>query len=1201
MPLRDILNKDVSELFGRKGTMTEAPTEALCHEARLEIRTTGAKLDFYSTQPRLRLFSLTARLAGNLSISRSLSEDKIPTTRLGVPVEANNERYEVGVIFCGEDTEKALELTQAVMLPQTGEARSIHFNFAEKKQQAIYTFTVPAGIEISEFKPVEEKKSAASGPPSVAQLAAVLRATLQDRRDTVSTIEDLSVPLRADTVKLVGMLRDKLGPRHNFLTPPLQWLAQHIKGKGRSFNPSTMAAIALLLDMDTGKVTAADLDKVALGKLNLSTSWEALSQVSRFIGEPLDLREWKPRFEEAGLPFPEKPDAAAHERMTVALALIEERMSKRDTKMVLSNLVRESPSPRVDEIMRAWKRFLKPTPPGPFDGFKDYCDFLASLGCRMDPNTLLALCLYAETEAGRISVKQFEDWLEARGGLVLSAYTMQVVATALDLELLALSPGQTRMTASTYASLFQLSPRGMLQGLEKTDQSATTWRFIHARMDIEGTLPVGWRASGEVLLRTGFLERVTTEELSLFMELGNTFYASFQSDLDRRLIWRIVTPQQTVDAASSFVEGFRVYHFQNRVLADLRPTPPGETVAELQHSPAIYKDHRGSLHYYHPHRGPSADDGALEPVAMHLSFPHVAGMPTMLTEMGAEKLLGRIEQKAATELDKLEVIDQGLRIVLAQKADDGPVLTSKGLQSLVRNLDSPRLLQRLRQVMDIRTLDGLKRLYLNPDNAIFEYRIYEPILKGLKYIEILDFVCLALVYELCISDQTVTQGVVKIFDRHWFRSTLRNQLLVILESPNPVVRQLGCRLLCTDASLEEEGDRPIVEYELTRHLASDDAGTVHEAACSLLRLAIERVLPLPHLWSINRIEAEQSEDTTGDLGRERLKPQFVNATAQIRSWQSRTIRMLSGDPSKADEGSGTAISKAKGGLRDLGWLIVGARDALREDQKRGKLRKNSVLLLSSEHGLVELIKKFMASWQDYAAQTHASLPEVIQEVLADKNLSRYMEFVKGNDTYSHLWWPLDSGTEEFIPFWQYRDISNPEPLWIMQDGRGGNPLVNPFFSSLMHKALEHGPDKVRLCRLSSVTEARRTHPTAFKLEVFNSSHHTFNSFLDEMRIPAQFFLTVREQDLLNALASLSLHIEAAEVDVRPATSEEETPGLEPYTYRRSAAASSNEEVSHDLLLLARAIMEQFGLAGNFLPKIIYILKEARTYSVYHLW
>lgn len=1225
MSLREFLSQDVSDLFSRRTPDGASPVSASSPQAHLDITRSAAKLEFLCTHPPMRFFSLDAHLSGNLETSRSLSEDKVPTTRVEIPLDASGQKRTIVLLYCCEAENQDWPLAEATVVALHDGSRALRFAFGDDKDRILYKFVLPSDVQVQDFQPLERQRQTIFTAPSVGQVAAMLRTTLKDRRDAFSALEDLGSVLSPGTIKRIAGLRGQLPARSSLQTPSVallvEYLAAQSEGGRRAPNPQLVAALCLLLDLEAGKLADADIESFARGTQPLHTSFSALATVASHFGASLSPDLWKTKLERAGAVY-RAGDDAAPERMAEAMRRLAERMGRpRDALQVLTNLVRESPSPRVEAMVRLWTE-RSDARPGAVEGLQALSDLIAAHGKRMDPGTLNAFCLYAEIESAGVGEKRFIDWLEGRRAFVLSPYTMQAVAIALDIPLTGFSLSATqRLSGDLYAALFGISPAGVMQRLEAVDaagnasnleDAAWSYRFLSEPCAADQKVD-GFRPSGELMLVVSMLERLTERELNLFLRLGNRFYACFQSDLDRRRVWKLLGPELLeANSPFTFIDGFRVFHFQGSVLAEVRPS--SETAASQGKTPLVCKDHRNSLHFFHPEE-PPPKGGVMQDAESIVHFPPTAQLPPIVAEMGVEMLLGRVEA-GASDVRKLELLRKGLRTVLTAREDFGPALSPQALQHLRERLAAPRVQQTLRRVIDPRTQEFLEQQFMDASTPRLELRPVEPLTRGLRDNDLLEFTALALVYELCISNLTESRGFRKNFRKTVFRAALRDHLMHILDADSPTVKAVGCRLLSTAPCIGDASERGIVEYELLRRLEETDDSIAYEAGAALGRIALEEDLGLPAIFQVRQPEATNQTATAQN---ERTRTATAVA-GEIRAWQIRLSSMLSREP----VGTSAAASTARipmtppaptGVLKEIATLVAGVRCALTIE----RAERGSMIVLTNLQGLDKMLRGFLGSFADYADASRLSLAEVTREI-AGRGLSGYLAFATRQQGADAMRRVDDTGEETTFETFQYEAMCKPVPFWIEKESDGGR-RVSPLFMAVLRRAMEGPVAALRIALLSDAgSAASRTGsgeeragavPVPLRMQVYNSTRGEFISLVEEMLPAAQFTFSPREQALLAALATVKpVAAERDKGESERAIGESERD--EPSAAELVAAPRAGPDDGHhaptrpivieqekpEVVLRARHVLEAFALPQTYLLQVLYVFQETRAASVY---
>ena len=325
----------------------------------------------------------------------------------------------------------------------------------------------------------------------------------------------------------------------------------------------------------------------------------------------------------------------------------------------------------------------------------------------------------------RITRETFEGWLGGAPPPLVSPYTIEAVAEAFDVPLLPLSlPRGQIASAGLRAALCSLSPFGLLLGHHRGGESL---RFQHVGTeDADAMAGLARTWTGDVLMCPPILEHVSTRDLALFLRSGRAVMGCFQSDLDRRRVWKRLLPGQAECPDFGFVDGFRVYHFQSSILGRVGEEGgvPSPGVGLERADVSLWRDDRESLHFL-PADASEETAAPLERTALALHLPRLEDLPDLLLEMSEARRRGRVEG-VAIEVQKLDLLAQALTSALARP---------DRYRNLVRHPDDLKLLRQallgetlrphLGPVVDTRTLDELLAMVAQDPPAL-ELMLYEP-------------------------------------------------------------------------------------------------------------------------------------------------------------------------------------------------------------------------------------------------------------------------------------------------------------------------------------------------------------------------------------------------------------------------------------------------------------------------------------------
>jgi hypothetical protein len=1139
--VKDLLNRDVRDIFGPKREGTDPPQEARVQEAHLEIKTRHDRVEFLCPDTHRRFFTLQAALDGHVSISHGTSDERVPTVRVTVPLLVGEQRRQVTVAYRGTELQPDWPLMRATMATDEGH-HIVQVVYGLDAQQSQFNIEIPSDLEVGDFEVIEQKGPIFSTPPPVKQMAALLRATLNDRHDAWSILLDLAPAVGDAARQKVQKLRQALGDSFVFLSQPVQWLSEELARHDKRSNLQTLASWCLLVDLESDALADTDVERIASGKQSLSVSWEALSGVAAFYGLQLDNHSWTERFRKAGLPF---LDPMLPERAAPALERLREKFNSRDSLTILRNLLRQSPSQKVDEVVKAAAAERLPEPAG-LDGL---CDLLSASGRSLHRNTVLALCLYVEAEIGRLTAEAV-----AQGGdMMLSPYTIEAVAGALDVTLLPLVLNEkNRARLDIYEALMKLSPPGMLVALRKPAAGEAHYRFLAPGASLEQLHADGLQPTGDLFLQPPLLDHVNEQDATLFLRLGASFYGCFQSDLDRRRLWRKCVPGSEASGQLHFVEGFRAYHFQNLLVGSL-------VAGEATTGPAVYRNSRGNLQFHDPAQPPS--DNGLTREDLHLEVPTLEHLPTFLAEPSSDRLLGQIE-KGQGDVRKLDLLCQVLRNVLAhhdkvKRINDHPNLAS----SIRKHFDTPRVRQILTPLVDARILEAMLESFTTPGQL--EYRLSDSISKFMHRPEVLDMVCVQLIYEMCMSDLVVLKSGFKNFNRNWFRSTLLNQLGQLAEGSDIELRQAGCRLLCHGAYMADKRERLVIEYELNQLLEDRNEELAREAAFALSRLALDEVFHLPRLWEIRKLQAPL---TSAGSAAQQAKV-LTGLLAELREWLSSQAHVLWGKPlpDSVTAGLNTAHGVAE--------LLLAARLA-------GPPEGDVIVMPVS--ALESLARLFIDSWRQFAEKKHTTLDELPADLVDE-----WREYASGQPRYAALWRPYEQpGAATF----SRQHVVEPQPYAIKSVAGD----TNPFFASVLRLATSAGPDQCAICSLERDEEDSNG---VEALRLLQTSGRRFVSLLHHWSVAGP--LDDAEQKALARICAWLGDAEADEAAEETSMDQTEAAALEGAMAPLSTVAASDDsdDLSEKLgatAEVARRFLGAFTLPDKYLNQVLHIFMQARA-------
>ncbi|MHB2019524.1 MAG: hypothetical protein ACYCW6_21455 [Candidatus Xenobia bacterium] len=1157
---KETLNTDIRELFAPRREPTASGARA--QEAQLEIKASGESLDFVCLASGVRFFSLRGRLAGPLSVTAQ-ADSRTPSVQVTIPVEVAGRTQTLQLTFKGERCDSKWPLQQATDAAFPDRTRVIDFIFGHDREQAIFSFSLPEQLPILNFQPVEQPQAPVfAAPPPVGQMATLLRAALKERSDTVSVLYDLSNAMGIGTLKLVNALKDRKVPIRSL---PVDWLLEELERQGRRAEPQAVTAYCVLIDMEAGVITRADIEALGGGK-PLPTSWDAIWHVATMLGVTMEVEPWRQRFEEAGLPSTE--DEARLQIAARTLLRIEERQQRRDPMTVLAALAKETPSPRINEILELWKMHKTHAEPEVFDGFEAFCDLLHEAGNRTPRNTLLAMCLYVEIERGQLSGENFLRHVDSGQHLPIAPYTMEAVAEALDVELLMLTlPGRQVVDPGICSGLLHLAPQGMMLSAAGTP----AFRFVRDRQALDRLLSEQPHLTGDVLFHPSVVGRLTERELDLLLDAGHTVHALYQSDLDRRRVWLRLTPQES--RPGTFVSGFRTFRFNACVLGALGPRKGDE-------SPVLARDTRGNLHYF---RHQDELKPPLQMIDLALAPLTVAEVPAALWEMPASRHMG--QDAAGAEIRRLDLLLRHLRPVVEREDRMKRVpLTSHLLKAIRSSIGQQRTLELLDQMVDPKTREQLVDL-LNAEPCMLEFWLNARVAALAEAPEMAEVLALTLIYEMCVSPATDT--FYRLFNRNWFRSTLVNQLVGVFESGTVEAREAACIMLGTRLFLGDKRERPILEYELNRMMEGGHPGVLTAAAESLCQLALSEVRPMPMLWEVRRLEKPAE---TGPASKD-VAAQTSQLVTELKAWLSRANAILFGmavseaastTPTRPGTRPAQPTSYAALASKGVFPLLLAARTALAEEG----LENRFTWYLCSHHVIEELQRLTLASCKAWANASGGPLASLIGQNTAFAN---WQSFLRRAAVFAALRTPLADSWPEAVSAWRDAEVLGERPLWIHRQREDASWRTNRLFLEILYRAGDEGVERLELCRMRKGDGER---PVVLDLEVLDAQTAAFVPLLEQMK---KSVASDEDEAVLAWLTGVGSEAPGADDAARELAAEEQAEeegerGAVLATVLREPMALAGQPAGW--VELAMKFLAGFNLPESTLLQVLYIFRDA---------
>jgi hypothetical protein len=959
--------------------------ELSSRDAHLRITQTASAVCFQPDFADEPMLTLPGQLAGLLSTVHLQGVAAARTAcRLEVPLQFEGRLYPVQItaVSYGErDPDASFSLSRASRrrIPPGEQAIEIVYG-SDLDQQLRYLVQIDSHLRPVDFRDFSKHEAVFEEVPPVAQMIAFLKATLHHRRTTLKSLS--SMARRADSPKVrdvIAAMQERLSQSQDFTTPAVQAAQTLLEERGLTVNRNTVTALCLLADIFLDTIRPSDLEALAEGGVALPTSATALLAVTSFLGTESAPTDWAARLPDS---LPADADRAAE-----ALAFLKQTVGQRNALSILADLADDSGSERSRQrVERLLARVSDSQQNLINDEHEALAAYLSNAGRPVQIDTITALGIYVDFEAGILSLDDIEALTPRRSFLDISLYSMLAIAGAFDVDLRAY-----RMPSFDRAQLWR-----WLERLVESSQGGAIARFIEKGEAGHLTLFLADRAAvrqcrkrgldyhGEVMCRLPIIDYLQEHELAAFKATGNACIACFGSE-EKRLQWRLLDevvgarPGGLLDVLGgsfSFVDRYELYHFSQRVLARTVPAEAAALVGQ-RNLVAVYRDLRGSAQYHYLPSVASIADVITPPhqdwewAGAIVEFPDLGDFPHHLIEPSHEYLLGQPDDRAPTQ-KRLDRIYGGLEARLGEPyrkvALDAHAAYAARLEESWR---SPALRALL---VGLCGPDERERLLAQVHSRV---DMAEPLFVAIDSPQLLQFAALAVLAEIAHGGPGGAG-----FDADKLDELLLDQLYRAAESDDAEARDLACQIMGCAFGNPAVDHSLATSYVLSRFLESERPSISHSAARSLAALALRAWLPLPRLVTLSaHAHAGNAEAPAEGLP-------ALDVTAALDEWAESLRGKRKSAKQTHDLALLEALRHAPHSRQQIGVLWQALEVALAGES-------GAVTLLSAQRDAVHgLLRQILQTWRDFAASFDMPLHRLVWEAFSSRGMLRaYESFV----------------------------------------------------------------------------------------------------------------------------------------------------------------------------------------------------------------
>jgi|GEM_PF-1978398 len=868
--------------------------------------------------------------------------------------------------------------------------------------------------------------------------------------------------------------------------------------------------------------------------------------------------------------------------------------------------------------------------------------YLASHGVILSSHYLIALAIFVETEIG-IRDRESLESLDFSSPFSLSPYTVMSIADACDIKLRAFDPGSGSDSSfrSVAKGLLDISSKGLI--IQTTDSGGERSFSLVKQQDlpeISGD-ESGKKPTGLILCLIPSIDHLNRSDLETILKSRYPIMASFQSDFDRKVLWKKMTIEniQSSDrdeeagnmissgSLDQFYSGFRSYNFMKTMIGGFAESRTSS--AEKENEIVIFRDSRGSRQYVHI-ESPDAQEALLQKIPADWSagnekivFPRLESLPDYLYEARFERLLNKDTDKSKDE-QTLEKLYPELSGILTALPSHVSLESETVLKKKVKTwLTSPDVQQKITKHVSARTLEAmLKYMDSGSGEAAVEIMVLEAMAKAASYPEIVPIAGSLVISALCLSDLTEVKSYFKSFDDRNFHFQVRNMISELMDSSHADLRALAVELVAARSFVTSRNDVLMVEYEIERGLGDSSEDVKAKALTSKLRLLLRKRLPLPQPVLIKACAAADTPAPVKAPSKQK-SPQWEEQSAKdIEATLKKLDEYIENVPKTGKMSSNSShdtsptdidvdllpyISVPENKVQ-LARIITGANVALKADENQNRSR---YLLVVPQQQIDALIESVLETWKDYIDREGRPFSSIIRSKAPETLMKEFGSLAEERRLRTENSPPFLGGTQTLM-------IHRVEPLkYIKAVKTIENKKVSIRRRKVPHRLLvdlimmgtEFGLKNLRICRaskaggvpLEEVENTLTAFPTQREifmedLEIFNSQYGHFIPLFHILNIKKTPFEDQEDSwDTLNLMLELYEYVSRGK---KMPSSIDEPSKPEP---------AAEEEQTHiggassEMVETARQIAKAFSLPESASRQVLNIVFEATPLCPYNIW
>lgn len=665
--------------------------------------------------------------------------------------------------------------------------------------------------------------------PPVAQMVSFLATVIKPNRTVFGYLSRLTRHSQSKHVaKTVNFIKDNFANCQELLNCDTTTVSENLHNKGLPINANILAATCILADIFSRRLTESELKKDLGNKQIVKISPLGYQAVETF--------------------FSGSEIAPQDKDVKEVCDFLIKTMKQRTFRSVVCDIAEDGGREDTAAVLHKLLE-LVPEKEGPTFAQCALSSLFEAYGKKVNPGTLSAFCLYTDLQAKIIDEDLIEQFLPETYLSEHSLYSMLSVGRAFGLNLVALTLIGEKFedTLHDFSKLLSLTNKGALASFWDTYSGLTKILYVKDNKELQKLCAENYSFSGYIILGLPILEKVSTLDMSVFLQKGLPLLSCF-IDEEKELRWAVFSADQLGKVPSSvvgrhgFIEGYQAYHFHNRVVGRIAKVSADKLVGKSNIA-AAYSDEKGAISYRFIAKADTVEslagptNSGLTFAGKIAEFPHFRGLLGRVYESTKDMLAGLVSPKEDTDLS-LEACFKGSQAVLAENT---PLL------SVAKNQDILNVLRRLLSSEDfVASLEGAVERFACWRLSIIlgsegkelrgDLQLAHELIEALQMASLSRVAARLVIYGIFNKPGAILNSQHILWNPSQLRRQIQEMLLATIDSRSETERELACRLLACSALASTKDNSEQSAMKLRALLNDPQLGQAAAAALAELSL-----------------------------------------------------------------------------------------------------------------------------------------------------------------------------------------------------------------------------------------------------------------------------------------------------------------------------------------------------------------------------